>query len=36
MFKILFSDKDDWKMKSEGRYNKKDYDFRYADFSKIE
>jgi len=35
MLKILFSDKDDWKIKSEGRYDKNTYDFNYADFSNV-
>ncbi len=35
MVKILFSDKDDWKMKSEGRYDKNDYNFNYADFDQV-
>ena len=35
MLKILFSDKDDWKMKSEGRYDKAIYDFNYANFNTL-
>jgi predicted ATP-grasp superfamily ATP-dependent carboligase len=35
MLKILFSDKDDWKMKSEGRYDKALYDFNYANLTTI-
>ncbi len=33
MLKILFSDKEDWKIKSEGRYDKEKYTFNYAKFN---
>ncbi|MGN6648351.1 MAG: hypothetical protein ACTHJT_17630 [Cytophaga sp.] len=35
MLRILFSDKDDWKIKSEGRYDKKKYTFSYAKFNRL-
>ena len=35
MLKILFSDKDDWKVKSEGRYDKEKYTFNYAKFNRL-
>lgn len=35
MLRILFSDKDDWKRKSEGRYDKEKYTFSYAKFSRL-